>query len=64
MATYADRVVKSVTHYEPGPLPLDKEDLGLYVVNELKRIGDVFFNQATFRQRELMLRLLGQERVT
>ena len=42
MATYADRVVKSVTHYEPGPLPLDSEDLGLYVVNELKRIGDVF----------------------
>jgi hypothetical protein len=49
MATYADRVVKSVTHYEPGPLPLDKEDLGIYVVNELKRIGDVFFNQAIFR---------------
>ena len=49
MGTYADRVVKSVTHYEPGRLPLDKEYLGLYVVNELKRIGDVFFNQATFR---------------
>ena len=36
MATYADRVVKSVTHYEPGPLPTDGEDLGIYVVTELK----------------------------
>jgi hypothetical protein len=49
MATYADRVVKSVTHYEPGPLPTDGEDLGIYVVTELKRLGDVLFNQATFR---------------
>jgi len=32
MPTYSDRVVKSVTHYEPGPLPLNQEDLGLYVV--------------------------------
>jgi len=49
MATYTDRVVKSVTHYEPGPLPTDSEDLGIYVVTELKRLGDVLFNQATFR---------------
>ena len=49
MATYKDRVVKSVTHYEPGPLPLDKEDLGIYVVTELKRLADIIFNQATFR---------------
>ena len=49
MATYADRVVKSVTHYEPGPLPLDQKDLGVFLIDELKRIGDVFFNQATFR---------------
>ena len=49
MATYSDRVVKSVTHYQPGPLPLDKEDLGLYVVDELKRLGDIIFNKATFR---------------
>jgi hypothetical protein len=49
MATYTDRVVKSVTHYEPGPLPTDGEDLGIYVVTELKRLGDVLFNQATFR---------------
>jgi len=49
MATYTDRVVKSVTHYEPGPLPTDGEDLGVYVVTELKRLGDVLFNQATFR---------------
>ena len=49
MATYKDRVVKSVTHYEPGPLPLDKEDFGIYVVTELKRLADIIFNQATFR---------------
>ena len=49
MATYKDRVVKSVTHYQPNPLPLNQEDLGLYITNELKRLGDVIFNQATFR---------------
>ena len=49
MATYKDRVIKSVTHYEPGPLPLDNEDLGIYIVTELKRLGDIIFNQATFR---------------
>jgi hypothetical protein len=49
MATYKDRVVKSVTHYQPGPLPLDNEDLGIYVIDELKRLGNILFNQATFR---------------
>ena len=49
MSTYKDRVVKSVTHYQPGPLPLDNEDLGVYVVDELKRLGNILFNQATFR---------------
>jgi len=49
MATYSDRVVKSVTHYQPNPLPIDQEDLGLYLTTELKRLGDVIFNQATFR---------------
>ena len=49
MATYSDRVVKSVTLYEPGPLPEEVEDLGMYVVTELKRLGDTMFNQATFR---------------
>ena len=49
MATYKDRVVKSVTHYQPGPLPLDNEDLGVYIVDELKRLGNILFNQATFR---------------
>jgi len=36
MATYTDRVEKSVTHYEPGPLPSDPESLGVYTVDELK----------------------------
>ena len=49
MATYTDRVEKSVTHYEPGPVPSDTETLGIYVVEELKRLGNVLFNQATFR---------------
>ena len=49
MATYTDRVEKSVTHYEPGPLPSDPESLGVYTVDELKRLGNVLFNQATFR---------------
>jgi len=49
MATYTDRVEKSVIHYEPGPLPSDPESLGLYTVDELKRLGNVLFNQATFR---------------
>ena len=38
MATFIDRVVKSETRYEPGPLPEGVEDLGNYVVTELKRI--------------------------
>ena len=49
MATYTDRVEKSVTHYEPGPVPSDPESLGVYTVEELKRLGNVLFNQATFR---------------
>ena len=49
MATYKDRVVKSVTYYEPGPLPLEQEDLGLYVVTELKRLGNTMLNQSHLR---------------
>ena len=49
MTINSDKVVRSVTRYEPGPLPQNQEDLGIYVNNELKRLGDVLFNQATFR---------------
>ena len=49
MATYTDRVEKSVTHYEPGPLPSDTESLGIYLVSELKRLGNILLNQASFR---------------
>jgi len=49
MATYKDRVVKSVTHYQPSPLPINQENLGLYLTTELKKLGDILFNQATFR---------------
>jgi len=48
MTINSDKVVRSVTRYEPGPLPQNQEDLGIYVNNELKRLGDVLFNQATF----------------
>ena len=49
MATYEDRVEKSVTRYEPGPLPEEVEDLGGYVVSELKRLGSILLNQSIFR---------------
>jgi hypothetical protein len=49
MSTYSDRVQKSVTLYEPGPLPEDVNDLGIYLVTELKRLGSILYNQATFR---------------
>ena len=37
MAMADVKKVKSVVRYEPGPLPEKKEDLGIYVVTELKR---------------------------
>ncbi len=49
MATYKDRVVKSVRYYEPGPLPLNQEDLGVYVVTELKRLANTILNQSHLR---------------
>jgi len=49
MGTYAVRVQQSVTLYEPGPLPEEVDDLGLYMVTELKRLGNILYNQATFR---------------
>ena len=49
MATYVDRVETSVVRYEPGPLPENVEDLGGYVVSELKRLGDIILNQSLVR---------------
>ena len=49
MATYIDRVETSVVRYEPGPLPENVEDLGGYVVSELKRLGDIILNQSLVR---------------
>jgi len=49
VATYADRVEKSVTRYEPGPLPEQVEDLGGYIVSELKRLGSILLNQSIFK---------------
>ena len=49
MATYVDRVETSVVRYEPGPLPENVEDLGGYVVSELKRLGDIILNQSLIR---------------
>jgi hypothetical protein len=53
MATYKDRVVKSVRYYEPGPLPLNQEDLGVYVVTELKRLANTILNQSHLRAERI-----------
>ena len=53
MATYKDRVVKSVRYYEPGPLPLENEDLGIYVVTELKRLAITILNQSHLRAERI-----------
>ena len=53
MATYKDRVVKSVRYYEPGPLPLNQEDLGIYVVTELKRLANTILNQSHLRAERI-----------
>ena len=53
MATYNDRVVKSVRYYEPGPLPLENEDLGIYVVTELKRLANTILNQSHLRAERI-----------
>ena len=53
MATYKDRVVKSVTYNEPGPLPLDEKDLGVYIVTELKRLGNTILNQTHLRAERI-----------
>ena len=53
MATYKDRVVKSVRYYEPGPLPLDDKDLGVYIVTELKRQGNTILNQSHLRTERI-----------
>ena len=52
MVMAAVKKVKSVTRYEPGPLPENTEDLGVYVVTELKRLGNILFNQSVMRLEE------------
>ncbi len=43
--------VKSVTRYEPSPIPRvsDINDLGVYLISELNRLGSVLFNQSVMR---------------
>ena len=57
MAMADVKKVKSVTRYEPGPLPDNQEDLGIYVVTELKRLGNILFNQSVMRLEETNLSL-------
>ena len=52
MAMADVKKVMSVTRYEPGPLPDNSEDLGIYVVTELKRLGNILFNQSVMRLEE------------
>lgn len=41
-----NKAVKSVTRYNANPAPLNQEELGSFVVDELNRLGDIIFNQA------------------
>ena len=52
MAMAEVKKVKSVVRYEPGPLAEKEEDLGIYVVTELKRLGNIIFNQSVMRLEE------------
>ena len=46
--------VKSVTRYEPSPIPRADSvaDLALYIYSELNRLGSILFNQSVFRLEE------------
>ena len=46
LALRNNKAVKSVTRYYAIPAPLNQEDLGSFVVDELNRRGDIIFNQA------------------
>ena len=52
MALADVKKVKSVTRYQPAPLPPNPEQLGIYIINELNRLGDILFNQSVFRLEE------------
>jgi len=43
---------KSVTRYQPGPPPVNPEDLPVYLTNELNRLGEVVFNLSKLRLEE------------
>ncbi len=52
MAVHADKKVKSVTRFEPGPTPMlppEQRDLAQYVITELRRLSSIVLNQALFR---------------
>ena len=46
--------VKSVTRYEPSPIPRVNNvgDLALYIYSELNRLGSILFNQSVLRLEE------------
>ena len=43
---------KSVTRFSPDPLPENDADLGIYIQNQLIKLGDILFNQSVFRLDE------------
>lgn len=43
---------KSVTRFSPDPLPESDADLGIYIQNQLIKLGDILFNQSVFRLDE------------
>ena len=52
MAIADSKKWKSVTRYQPGPPPTKVEDLGIYLTNELNRLGEVVFNLSQLRLEE------------
>ena len=49
MAIADSKKFKSVTRYQPGPPPVNPEDLPVYLTNELNRLGEVVFNLSKLR---------------
>ena len=52
MAIADSKKFKSVTRYQPGPPPVNPQDLPIYLTNELNRLGEVVFNLSKLRLEE------------
>ena len=52
MAIADSKKFKSVTRYQPGPPPVNPQDIPVYLTNELNRLGEVVFNLSKLRLEE------------